>query len=585
MAHPDPRCSPVDARRPLTRRGLLTVSATAIAGTAAAVAPARRAFAEDSGLRADGTTLDAVATPEQGAEDGYRRLVAGPGYEHVVREDGLENAPKASRADTRRSLASFVQFTDLHVLDAQSPMRFEFLHDLTGSAFRPQESLTTQGAVALVERVNSLRRGPHTGRPFDCLVSTGDNTDNHEHIELDWFLAVMNGGEIAASTGDPDRWEGVQSSGDASYWNPADPVRDRYKEVGFPELPDLLERATSSHHSPGLQVPWFSVFGNHDDSISGTLPSDWKGLADLYTGSWKFTGFEDPSAQKQLREQVSRAESTRALSGSVSRSSGSARSKRDFSVTADERRAPFTTEEYIRAHLERPQPVGPAGNGFTEQNVQEDTGYYTFEIAEGVVGIALDSTNRAGFTGGSIGHAQYRWLEDVLERGSSRHYDGLGRLVRSRAEDTRFVVFSHHTPDSMNNLLLEPGNGELRHAGWDVANLLGRFPNVLAWVNGHTHTNEISLHGHAKPERRYWIINTASHVDFPQQARVVEIVDNRDGTLSLLSTLIEADAPYQGDALASLYRELSFNDIHADLSQEGTPQDRNVELLLVAPGA
>ena len=53
----------------------------------------------------------------------------------------------------------------------------------------------------------------------------------------------------------------------------------------------------------------------------------------------------------------------------------------------------------------------------------------------------------------------------------------------------------------------------------------------------------------------------------------------------MLTTLIEADAPYQGDSLASLYRELSFNDIHADLSQEGEVQDRNLELLLTAPGS
>lgn len=91
-----------------------------------------------------------------------------------------------------------------------------------------------------------------------------------------------------------------------------------------------------------------------------------------------------------------------------------------------------------------------------------------------------------------------------------------------------YSVFSHHTPDSMNNLLLEPGNPEIRHAGWDVENLLTRFPNVLAWVNGHTHTNTITLKAGAVPERCFWEINTASHVDYPQHARVIEVVDNAD---------------------------------------------------------
>jgi len=576
-------------RPALSRRTLLAGSAATVAGTALATAPAQLAFAEDAGLVAAGTTLEEVAAAGPGADGTYRRLVAGPGYAFQVREDALDTSPKASRADTRAPLAAFVQFTDLHVLDAQSPMRFEFLHDITGSAFRPQESLTTQGAVSLVERVNELGAGPHTGRALDCVVTTGDSTDNHEHIELDWFLAVMNGGEITANTGAPGVWEGVQTSGSSHYWNPAGEQTDRYAEAGFPQLPELLHDAMTGHRSPGLACRWYSVFGNHDDSISGTLPSDWDGLLAMYTGSWKFTGFADPVADRRLEQQVRSAADATAASAApenaVPEIDRTAAATKDYQVTADESRAPFTPEEYVRAHLAQTPRVGPAGHGFTEANAEEGTGYYTFEIAPGVTGVALDSTNRAGFTEGSLGHAQYRWLQKLLEAGSSRWYDGLGRLQTAEGEGTHFIVFSHHTPGTMNNLLLEPGNGELRHAGWDVADLLGRFPHVLAWVNGHTHTNAVEVHQHRVPERRYWKITTASHVDFPQQARVLEVVDNRDGTLSLLSTLIEAKAPYQGDSLASLYRELSFNDIHADHAQEGEATDRNVELLLTTPGA
>lgn len=577
----------ISARRapfPVSRRSLLLGAGAALGGTAASTLPAQRAFAEDAGLDPTGTTLESVAVPEPGAEGTYRRLVAGVGYAFEVREDALEDAARASRADTRVPLAAFVQFTDLHALDAQSPMRFEFLHDVAASAFRPQESLTTQGAVSLVERVNDLRRGPHTGRDLDCMVTTGDNTDNHEHIELDWFLAVLDGGEITANTGADGEWEGVQTGGSTHYWHPGGEVEDRYAQAGFPHLPELLADAMAPHTSPGLDIPWFSVFGNHDDSISGVLPTDWSSLREMYTGSWKFTGFASESANRRLEKQVRTAEADAPASTQLSEPASSLAPTKDYEVAPDERRAPFSPEEYIRAHLGSSPQAGAPGHGFTEENAVEATGHYAFEIAPGVVGIALDSTNRAGFTQGSLGHAQYRWLEDQLEEGSSRWYDGIGRLQRTRSEDTYFIVFSHHTPDTMNNLLLEPGNGELRHAGWDVANLLGRFPNVLAWVNGHTHTNTIAVHEHDVPERRYWQITTASHVDFPQQARVLEVVDNRDGTLSLLSTLIEAKAPYQGDSLASLYRELSFNDLHAERAQEGEGRDRNVELLLVSPG-
>ena len=62
--------------------------------------------------------------------------------------------PRPSRDDTRTGLASIVQFTDLHVVDAQSPVRFEWLSTVNGSAFRPQEPLGSHGGAQLVKRIN-----------------------------------------------------------------------------------------------------------------------------------------------------------------------------------------------------------------------------------------------------------------------------------------------------------------------------------------------------------------------------------------------------------------------------------------------
>lgn len=216
-----------------------------------------------------------------------------------------------------------------------------------------------------------------------------------------------------------------------------------------------------------------------------TLPSDWTAFQDMYTGRCKFTGFTDPTANRQLERQIT---THRTSPEGAPRVTADKTPKTDFVVTPDPRRAPFTPEEFMQAHLDRASPAGPRGNGFTPENVAGKTGYYTFEIAPGDVGTRRN-------------HA---------------------------ADDTFFLVFSHHTPDSMNNLLLELGNPEIRHAGWDVENLLTRFPNVLAWVNGHTHTNTITLKAGAVPERRHWEITTTSHVDCPQHARVIEVVDNAD---------------------------------------------------------
>ncbi|CAM5694979.1 hypothetical protein SFUMM280S_01128 [Streptomyces fumanus] len=120
-----------------------------------------------------GTTLASVATPR--GTSGYRRLGDGPGWRRVVR--GELAGPRSGRAGRRVPLAAFIQLTDLHLTDTQHPLRLEYLRAAADPhAWRPQEALTVQGAIALVERVNALRGGPVTGAPLRFAMTTGDNT-------------------------------------------------------------------------------------------------------------------------------------------------------------------------------------------------------------------------------------------------------------------------------------------------------------------------------------------------------------------------------------------------------------------------
>jgi hypothetical protein len=109
---------------------------------------------------------------------------------------------------------------------------------------------------------------------------------------------------------------------------------------------------------------------------------------------------------------------------------------------------------------------------------------------------------------------------------------------------------------------------------------------VLAWVNGHIHKNVITPH-QASGGRSFWEISTASHVDYPHLARIIELVDNKDGTISVFTTLIESAAPHRTDfadlsqtGLAALYRELAFNAPGANKALAGSAADRNTELVL-----
>lgn len=579
---------------PYTRRQFVTGASAAFAAAALTLAESRftsaaaldRALAATAAraVRVTGTTLEQVATPSGSGT--YRRLAAGPGWPLVVRTDLA--AAGAGRDSRRTGLASFVQFTDLHLTDTESPVRFEYLARYIDSAHRPHEALTVRGASSLVQRINSLPGGPYTAMPFSLVMATGDNTDNHEQVELDWYLSVMSGGRITPNTGDTTRYEGVQNSGSTTYWNPESTLQDDYKAAGFPQVPGFLTAAGSPFTAPGLRTPWYSTAGNHDDSIEGTLP-DVSLLNSVYTGGLKLEGMDDADAAKLADALLH--DPAEALTLFVQLlDSGPVRH-----VTPDAGRHPFTPESFAQAHLDPAYTgPGPAGHGFTASAADSGQLYYTFTVAPGVLGVSLDTTNRAGLADGSIGTGQLDWLESVLQAHSGHWYDSDGDVVRGGSTDQLIVVFSHHTSTTMGNLLPDPYNLlEGRHSGDELTAMLQRYPNVVAWVNGHTHENQITPHPHAVPERAFWEINTASHIDFPQHARIIEIADNGDGTLSLFTTLVESAAPYATDVtdtsdtgLAALYRELSYNDLYATPAQKlGGSADHNTELLLTRPGS
>jgi hypothetical protein len=96
----------------------------------------------------------------------------------------------------------------------------------------------------------------------------------------------------------------------------------------------------------------------------------------------------------------------------------------------------------------------------------------------------------------------------------------------------------------------------------------------------------------------FWEVNTASHIDWPSQARILEIADNANGTLSVFGTIVDSAGPESHGgklddpvALAALARELAGNDWQerdrpdpkVD-GRRGRIEDRNVELLVPAPG-
>jgi len=152
------------------------------------------------------------------------------------------------------------------------------------------------------------------------------------------------------------------------------------------------------------------------------------------------------------------------------------------------------------------------------------------------------------------------------------------------------IVFSHHGTDTLDNTRgghTGPGGEPLLGVG--LLALLHRFPNVVLWLNGHTHTNAVRpRRDPADPARGFWEVTTCAVVDWPCQTRVVELVDHGE-YLSIVTTMVDHDTPVApvsletADDLAALHRELASN-VPWDISaMAGATSDRNTELRVVLP--
>ena len=583
------------------------------------------------------TTLQAKLSPAGGA--GYQPLVAVRGERYLVRRGGSAKARKR-RASDRRSLLMFAQLTDPQIVDEASPARVDFADSAGGeikSSWRPQEALGLQVFDQTVRSVNANRRSPvkqGNGRRarLKLAITTGDLADNQQLNETRWFRDVLNGGRIdpfsgkpigagnecgAASAAEVDainaavaarQYTGVQDYDDyadapddrkAGFWDPefAPPGSSPY--AAFPRYPGLMERAQAPFTAAGLKVPWYISRGNHDGLIQGNAPASTELFRLIATGCLKvlpsasfdpkqfegasddelFAAFGDPAFIQQLL------------------SSGRY-------VAPDPDRRIVSKAEYRRL----------VGHGFSRtpraqlRASKGTASFYAFTPRRGIRFVSLDTVAEGGGQSGNLDHPQYRWLQ--------------GELKRARKRDHLVVAFGHHTLETMNNARTDENAGRCDTAdepGCDtdprssrplhrgtrgrrtVRALFAGNPNVIAYVAGHTHANAVRFY-RGKRGRGFWEINTASHIDWPQQSRLIEIMDNGDGTLSLFGTLVDHAAPvtapdagpasaFSPAQLASLARTLSFNDPQREglegtegtAEKTGRRRDRNVELVVRDP--
>ncbi len=580
------------------------------------------------------TTVQQRIAPDGAA--GFNQLLTGPGESYAVREDGIGTA-QAGRESRRRSLAYFGQISDFQLADEESPSRVEFL-DLAGSpveaAFRPWEALEPFIDDATIRQVNAfaaaapVASGDGSRAAMGFAIDTGDSADSQQLNETRWVRTLLEGGALSPNSGiDPTgythplcppsgvpgaaeaaKYTGVQDYDDYAeglapyFYDPDDP---RGAASGWPQYPGLMDRAQQQFTAAGLDVPSYVAFGNHDGLVQGNQAAN-ASFEQIATG-----------CVKPMEGAVSSLPGIGSLTPAALEALLLSNPTATALVPPDPDRRYVSKAQYKQVFLEGSQPDG---HGFGDVDPAENAasggaaGYYSFVPVPGLRMISLDTVCEGGVTGpcadGNVDDPQFRWLE--------------GELKAATAADQLVILFSHHAipsltanvpdeaagpctaPDAHGHDLnpgcdVDPRPSTPIHLGADLVELLHRYPHAIAWVAGHSHVNDVTPYPDGKGHG-FWSVRVAAEADWPQQARLLQLFDNRDGTLSLFGTIVDhasaATAPTPGTSaaamtpadLASIGRTLSYNDTQTggractpEPCGEGGPDDRNVELLIADP--
>jgi uncharacterized repeat protein (TIGR01451 family) len=597
------------------------------------------------------TTLERAVSGADPA-DGYATLDSHPvDGSYMVRDGAGESDPaipdaQAGRESRRRSLAYFGQLTDFQIPDEESPARVEFLdQDPSGfaaAAWRPQEALAAFTVDWSIRQMNlfagasPVEQGDGSRAPMDFALMTGDQADSMQRNETEWVRILLEGGPLDPNSGstNPADWNSAEHPSCAAYpptpanldeatrytgvqdyddyeegANPFfyDPDEPRGRWSDWPAYPGLMDRAQLPFEAAGLEVPSYVTNGNHDVLVQGNEDAN-AGLEDIATGCFKALGTTITPNGLDPRALL-------APSGGML-------------VPPDPRRR-YVDKRQVKAVYGG--GGDPEDHGFAHVDEDENinsgfsASYYAWDPPEapGFRFISIDTLSEGGVVeqsaNGNIDDPQWQWLERELQFAS--------------AADKLIVLFGHHpirslssnapdeaagacsgtthshgdTPEHDHGVGCdadprastplhygEPGQRPPGSTDETLSELLTRFPHVIAYVAGHTHENNV------EPFTRpgggaWWGIETAATADWPVQHRLIEVMDNFDGSLSIFGTVLDhaadAQAPAPGSAqafnekmLASIGRELSYNDPQAGKgSGEGTAQDQNVELLVEDP--
>jgi 3',5'-cyclic AMP phosphodiesterase CpdA len=379
--------------------------------------------------------------------------------------------------------------------------------------------------VACDDAAGSTRGAHRPQDPYTCLLlDAAVRTVNALHRASPIDALILGGDAIDnAQSNELEALLGVMRGGapvDCDAGTDDDPVPGPGNDPKDPFGPE------------GLLVPWRWVTGNHDVLLQGTATLDLAG--DAIAGSFSPGGTRDWK-------------------------NGGEVGAGDIAVP-DASRALLTR----RTLLSRIARDGD-GHGLTADVAGTERAFHAFDVGSEVRVVVLDT---AAETGGAAG---------LLRQGDVDRF--LRPLLDAARRDRKLVLLAgHHAIDALTR---DGGSFGSRHPDAllpdQLLQLLGDYDNVVAYLAGHAHRHRVRPFRTGKT-RGLWEIGTAALVDFPNQLRLIEILDHGGGRLSLRSTCV--DLAESSGALALEGRRRSVVDYVAGWSGPGpgTPDDRNVEL-------
>ena len=482
---------------------------------------------------------------------GYGKWNYGPGLDYQKRVDLMSTGYTGISITKSARLLNFFAITDVHITDEESPasaLYFGYKGGFIGG-YSPVLLYTTQVFDAAIHTINALEKE----NPIDFGISMGDACNNTQYNELRWYIDILDGKKIIPDSGTKDD----------PIPGPGNDYQDEFQAEG-------LDSA----------IPWYQTLGNHDHFWTGLLPPT-EASRKVFTQDGIlnigniFAYPNDPLPFNSRGFYMGSIDGSTLL-GEITGIGAMESYPTPPKVRApDPNRRSLKKEEWINEFFSTSS--NPVGHGFSRSNASTGFACYSFEPKGNIPikVIVLDDTQSnddphlSFYAHSSIDNVRYNWLVTELGKGQSE-----GKLM----------IISSHIPIGV----LPPDNG----MGWsasaavsegDFIAKLHTFPNLILWIAGHRHVNQITPMPStdlAHPESGFWEVESTSLRDFPQQFRLFEITRNSDNTVSIITTNVDPIMKEGSLAAKSRYYAVAAQQVFNVLKPYAPSFSYNAELII-----